>query len=122
MRNDIEIYNNEIGFKTKEVANLVLRISKSIDIYCHSKEDNYMMELLASITRYSIEKGYITYEELYVSDEEKLIYILKKVNDEKLVKYFNIFENITKDEIPNIDLPKVKIRDLNPLVQGKRIK
>lgn len=120
--NDIEIYNNEIGFKTKEVANLVLRISKSIDIYCHSKEDNYMMELLGAITRYSIEKGYITYEELYISDEEKLIYNLKTVNDEKLVKYFNIFENITKDEIPNIDLPKVKIRDLNPLVQGKRIK
>ena len=120
--NDIEIYNNEIGFKTKEVANKVLEISKSIDIYCHSNEDNYMMELLASITRYGIENGYINYKELYTSNEEELIFKLKKVNDNKLVKYFEKFENITIEEIPSIDLPKVKIRDLNPLVQGKRIK
>lgn len=120
--NDIEIYNNEIGFKTKEVANLVLEISKSIDIYCHSKEDNYMMELLASITRYGIERDYITYEELYTLNEEELISKLKKLDDEKMITYFNTFENITKSGIPNINLPKVKIRDLNPLVQGKRIK
>ena len=62
--NDIEIYNNEIGFKTKKIANKVLEISKSIDVYCHSNEDNYMMELLAYITKYGIDNRYITYEEL----------------------------------------------------------
>ena len=49
--NDIEIYDNEIGFKTRSIANKVLEISKSIDRYCHSNEDNYMMELLAYITK-----------------------------------------------------------------------
>ena len=119
--NDIEIYNNEIGFKSKEVASLVLEVSKSIDIYCHSKEDNYMMELLATITKYGMDKEYISYDELYSSTEDDVISKLKKSNDEKLIKYFDKFENITKLEIPNIDLPNVKIRDLNPLVQGERM-
>ena len=118
---DIEIYNNEIGFKSKEVAKIVLETSKSIDIYCHSQEDNYMMELLATITKYGIDKKYISYDELYSSTEDDIISKLKKSNDEKLIKYFDKFENITKIEIPNIDLPNVKIRDLNPLVQGERM-
>lgn len=119
--NDIEIYNNEIGFKSKEVANLVLEVSKSIDIYCHSKEDNYMMELLATITKYGMDKEYISYDELYSSTEDDIILKLKKTNDEKLIQYFDTFENVSIQEIPNIDLPNVKIRDLNPLVQGERI-
>ena len=120
--NDIEIYDNEIGFKTKSVANKVLEISESIDLYCHSNEDNYMMELLAAITKYGIDNKYITYEDLYVLNEEDLIYRLKSVNDSKLLEYFDKFENITLDEIPSICLPNIKIRSLNPLVQGKRIK
>lgn len=119
---DIEIYNNEIGFKTKDVAYKVLEVSESIDKYCHSNADNYMMELLAQITKYGIEKGYITYEELYKTNEEDLIKKLKMANDSKLNEYFHKFENITISEIPIVNLPKIKVRDLNPLVQGKRIK
>ena len=74
---DIEIYNNEIGFKTNDVAYKVLEVSQSIDEYCHSNADNYMMELLAQITKYGIEKGYITYGELYKTNEEDLINKLK---------------------------------------------
>ena len=107
---------------TENIANKVLETSKSIDIYCHSNEDNYMMELLASITKYGINNKYITYDELYVSNEEDLISKLKMSKDAKLLEYFDEFENITVDEIPSISLPKIKIRDLNPLVQGKRIK
>ena len=55
---------DEIGFKSSKVEKQVLEISESIDIYCHSKEDNYMMQLLDKITKLSIEKN-ITYEELY---------------------------------------------------------
>ena len=121
--NDIEIYNNdEIGFRTEKVANFVLEVSKSIDIYCHTKEDNYMMELLASITKHGIEMGYITYDELYYLTEENIIAKLKKSNDEKIISDFNLFESISIDDIPDINLTKVKIRDLNPLVKGKRIK
>lgn len=119
--NDIEIYNNEIGFRTEKVANFVLEVSKSIDIYCHTKEDNYMMELLASITRYGIERNYITYDELYYSTEEDIIIKLKNTKDNKIISDFKLFESISIDDIPDINLTKVKIRDLNPLVQGKRL-
>lgn len=120
--NDIEIYNNdEIGFRTEKVANFVLEVSKSIDIYCHTKEDNYMMELLASITRYGIERNYITYDELYYSTEEDIIIKLKNTKDNKIISDFKLFESISIDDIPDINLTKVKIRDLNPLVHGKRL-
>lgn len=118
---DIEIYNNEIGFKTAEIANRVVDINNSIDVYCHSKEDNYMMELLADITRHAIDNGYITYNELFNSNEEDLISKLKDTQDTTLHDMFNKFENITCDEIPDIKLPPVKIRNLNPLVNGERL-
>lgn len=120
--NDIEIYDEEIGFKTEKVAKKVIEVSNSIDVYCHSSEDNYMMELLASITKYSIDKGYITYTELYTSNEKELITKLKTINDSKLKEDLYKFQNIKKEDIPVIDLPNVKIRDLSPIVNGKRIK
>lgn len=33
----------------------------------------------------------------------------------------NEFQNKKKDDIPDIDLPKVKVRSLNSLVNGKRL-
>ena len=119
---DIEIYDGEIGFKNKDTAYKVLKTSESIDKFCHSNEDNYMMELLAEITKYAIDNGFITYDELYKSNEEDIINKLKENGNKELSNYFKTFETITKNEIPEIDLPNVKIRDLNPLVQGIRIK
>ena len=123
--NDLYIFKNEdnedeIGFKTNEIALKVLKISKSIDIFCHSKEDNYMMELLAKITKLAIDNKYIRYEDLYTYNEEELLYLLKKYKE--LNKLIYDFENIKSNNIPNITLPNVKIRVLNPLVNGKRIK
>ena len=59
----------EIGFNTKSVYDLVLRINESINVYCHSKEDSFMMELLASITKNAISKNIIVYEDLYLKNE-----------------------------------------------------
>ena len=117
---NIQVYNGEIGFKTPLIAKKVLDINRSIDMYCHSREDNYMMELLATITKYSLDNNYITYSELYVNTEENILNKLKFTNDEQLNKYLYEFENIKLDEIPSINLPEVKIRTLNPLVQGER--
>ena len=123
---DITIYQNEInqdeiGFKSLFIANQVLSVSEIINVYCHSKEDNYMMFLLAKITKYAIHKKYITYDELYIYDEQKLFTILKSIDDDELKSYLNIFENIKKTAIPNLENPKIKIRNINPLIQGKRI-
>ena len=113
---------DEIGFSSLEIAKKVIEVSESIDMYCHSKEDNYMMQLLANITKLAIERNYLSYQELYSYSEEELFNLLKAQNDEKLQRLIEKFKNIKKEDIPNIELPKVKVRSLNPLVNGKRIK
>ncbi|MCI9247268.1 MAG: HD domain-containing protein [Clostridia bacterium] len=124
---DLCIYRNEdneeeIGFKKQSVVAKVLEVSKSIDIYCHSKEDNYMMELLAEITKLSIDKRYISYEELYLYQEEEIFSLWKEKKDKKLLELIQKFENIKKSDISIVNLPNIKIRDLKPIVNGKRVK
>ena len=60
-----EYGEDEISFKTVDIAKRVLSVSESIDVYCHSKEDIYMMKLLAGITKLAIKKKYISYDDLY---------------------------------------------------------
>ena len=117
-----ELDEDEIGFTSLEIAKKVVEISKSIDIYCHSKEDNYMMELLAKITKLAISKNIITYDELYYYNEEELFEMLKKQGDSQLLVLIDEFENIKESDIPSIELPNVKVRKLNPIVNGNRLK
>ena len=125
--NDITIFTNEdkeleIGFKNFNIAKKVLEVSENIDVYCHSNYDNFMMDLLANITKKAIDIGLITYEDLFVLNEEKLLTILKNSQDEDLQKNLATFFKVKKDEIPAINLPPIKKRKLNPLVNGKRLK
>lgn len=117
-----EYNEDEIGFKTLNIAKKVLEVSKSIDLYCHSNEDNYMMQLLAQITKLSIDERYITYKDLYFYNEEEIFKLLKQKNNNKLKQLIKEFETQKKENIPNIKLPNLKIRDLNPLVNGIRLK
>ncbi len=117
-----EYNEDEIGFKTKSIAKKVMEVSKSIDVYCHSYEDKYMMQLLAKITKLAIDKKYIIYEELYSYTEKMLFELLKGKKDKELQGLIDEFENKKLIDIPKIELPEVKIRNLNPLVNGKRIK
>jgi len=124
---DLCIFTNEynepeIGFKSLEIARKVLEVSVSIDKFCHSYEDNYMMELLAKITKLVINKNYITYKDLYTYNEKDLFSYLKKQKDRNLEALINEFENKKVSDIPKLKMPKIKPRDLNPLVNGKRIK
>lgn len=117
-----EEYEDEIGFNTESVATKVLEVSKSIDIYCHSKEDNYMMELLAKITKLSIDKKYISYDDLYWYNEEEIFSLWKEKQDKEFLELIDKFENIKKSDIVMLDIPNIKIRSLNPIVNGKRSK
>ena len=124
---DLCIFKNEenedeIGFNTESVAAKVLEVSKSIDIYCHSKEDNYMMELLAKITKLSIDKKYISYDDLYWYNEEEIFFLWKGKQDKEFLELIDKFENIKKSDIVMLDIPNIKIRNLNPIVNGKRSK
>lgn len=122
---NLDIFKNEyneleIGFKDESIAQKIIENSKIIDTYCHSKEDHYMMELLAKITKLSILKGYIKYEDLYYLNELELINILKNISNVEISVLLYIFRNIKIKDIPNISIPKVKIRKLLPLINGKR--
>lgn len=123
---DMRVYVNEsneeeIGFRSLSVAKKVLEVSKTIDVYCHSREDNYMMQLLAQITKLAINRKYILYDELYLYTEEELFSLLKGINDEELSSLILKFESVKVEEILDLELPKVKIRSLHPIVNGTRI-
>ena len=122
----LDIYLNEdnekeIGFNNLEIAKKIIDVSNNIDRFCHSKEDNYMMELLANLTKYIIDNKYLHYEDLYYLNEEEVHKIFSSVKDSKFQDKYNLFKNISKDNIKDIEMPYIKKRDLNPLVNGRRI-
>ena len=123
---DLTVLNNEdnekeIGFKSKEVAEKVLEISKNIDTYCQSNYDNYMMLLLAKITKMAIEKGYITYDLLFYISENNFLGLLKTKNDKEINRLLYTFKNIHPDNIKEIKSPNIKRRVLAPLTNNERI-
>ena len=112
----------EIGFNSLDVAKLVLMVSESIDLYCHSKEDYYMMELLAKITKYAIDMDIICYDDLYKLNEKELFNILEETSVLQLKELITEFKTKKKDDIKDVKVANVKIRDLNPLVNGERLR
>jgi hypothetical protein len=122
----IEIYENEdyvdeIGFNNKEIEDKVMIINENIDLICHSKEDNYMMELLANITKEAIDLDIIKYEDLYTMKEKELFDIIKLNANSSLKSKINKFENIKLEEVEELDLPYIKRRNILPLVNGVRM-
>ena len=122
---DTTIYQNknhhdEIGFKSYDIGKLVLQNNDLIDLYCHSNEDNFMMELLAKITKYAIMKKIITSDDLYLLSEQDLIKKLLNSQDSTILLLWQKFTTIKQQDIQKIDLPNVKKRIINPLINGKR--
>ena len=123
---DLIILNNEnnepeIGFKNPSIAKKVLEISNNMDKHCQSNYDNYMMLLLAKITKLAIEKGYIKYELLFYINEKEFLNLLKTKNDREINKLLYIFFNIHPANIKKIESPNIKRRILAPLTKEKRI-
>ena len=124
--NSLAVFQNEegekeIGFTSYKVAHDVMKESFLADSYCHSKEDNYMMELLAHITSLAIQKNYVSYENLYTYKEDQVFYFLKSIPDKELRSLLYKFEHIKEKDIPNIEMPYIKQRILRPMVNGQRI-
>lgn len=121
--NNLTVYENEnqekeLGFKTQDIALKVININNEIEKLYHSSEDNYMMELLATITRTSIENKIIAYKDLYYLDEPTLFKKIKESKIDELLKLMYKFENIKKEEIPETIINNIKIRNIKPLVKG----
>ena len=123
---DITVYVNEfgekeLGFKSKHIAEKAYYLNNKVNEFCHSKEDNFMMELLASLTKYLIDKNLISYDDLFIIKESEIFEIMNTVDDEKFKDNLKVFKTVTSDEIPNHLIPNVKNRILNPLVNGNRL-
>lgn len=123
---DIDVFVNEdnekeIGFNTRKTAEIVNELSDIFNKYCHSNEDNYMMELLAKIAKYLIDKNYITYDDLYIYNEKQLFELMPLLDDEYLNNLLNKFKTIKKEEITYCDIPEIKNRYINPLIKNKRL-
>lgn len=125
---DITVYANEdkeleLGFKSLEIAKLIVKLNDKINIECHTNYDNYMMNLLADITKIAIDDKVISYDDLYILDEETIIAKFKKyaLKNEKFNKLLNKFFSIKLNDIPSIVMPEIKARVLNPLVNNKRL-
>ena len=112
----------ELGFNDKKVANKIMDVSESIDLICHSNEDNYMMELLAKLTKYAIDNNYLKYDDLYIINEEDVHKIFNSIDNPIFVDGYRLFKEIKKDSVPHQEMPYIKKRNLNILVNGKRIK
>ena len=102
------------------LQNILVSVNDIIDVYCHSKEDNYMMELLASITRRAIDIKLVSYDELFVLTEDNLIRILDESEDMMIKEMLYEFRNIEEKDIPILDMPLIKKRKINPWVNNKR--
>ena len=110
----------EIGFKSKEIADIVVTANEKIDESCHSSSDKYMMTSLGNIAKRSIEKNYFTYDELYTLDEKTIFEIIENSQDIELQNMLKTFKTIKKRNIPIIEIPNIKNRYINPLVNGTR--
>ena len=123
---DITLFINEdgeyeIGFKTESIARRVLEVNDSINEYFHSNEDNYMMELLANITKKAINKGIITEEQLYILSEKDILSLIEFSFDSELREQLHLFKTIKREDIPKIRVDNIKERSINPLVGNTRI-
>lgn len=111
----------EIGFDSMPVAEKVWATSENIDQFCHSREDNYMMQLLANITQLGLNLGLYRYENLFTYNEEELMQILNDCKDAKMQALLKQFTQMKREEIQDLEMPYIKKRSLNPLVNGERL-
>lgn len=123
---DIVIYSNEngaleMGFSSENTALYVKYINDEINKLMHTKKDNYMMLLLANIVKRCIDIGVVDYDELYQIDEPTMVKIIESAisGDDVLHDLWYSFRTI--ETFPDIDIPNIKDRCVNPLVVGKRL-
>ncbi len=129
--NDIEIQKNEenideLGFKTKKFARNLVKISSKLSVIYRCNRAHFSMQLIADIVKRLVEENKLTVNDLYTLKEEDVI---KIIENSKYAEIFNKWKNakninISKNKPENVYSVhlKSKIRWINPLVCGVRIK
>lgn len=128
--NDIYVQKNElkeqeIGFKTNEIALKFVDLTSKLSIIYREDRTRYSMQLIADILKRLNNDGLIRVEDLYNMKEEDIIELI--INS-KYNKIFNIWRNATKVKISKQEPKEVyyvhlkaKVRYIDPLVNEKRI-
>ena len=123
--NHLEVYLNEdgeseLGFNDLNIGLKVLELNNLIDIEAHSNYDNYMMELLANITRIAIDNDIVKYDDLYFIKEDELFTILNNCSNIEIKSLLDKFYHIKKDEIKEMEIKGLKRKIIKPLIKGVR--
>ncbi len=128
--NDIEVQKNEdgieeLGFKTKKIAEKFVKISSRLSVLYREDRTRYSMQFLADIIKKLNEDGKIFKKDLYSLKESEIIEIIK---NSKYAKEFDIWKNAKKVKTAKVEPKDVyyvhhgaKVRYIVPLVKGKRI-
>ncbi len=127
--NHLKILNEKWVFDNFEYAKKYAQIFKKLnDVYYSNKETAAMFLRTSNWIKYAIDKKYITFDELYTTDDKVIKKINKHINkDDKLRELWKIMNNSkialgTKKDINTIKVV-VKSRIVDPLfIQGDDIK
>ncbi len=128
--NDIEVQTNEdgiieLGFKTKSIARKFVKNTTKLSLSYRDDETRFYMQAIADIFKKLSQEGLITKKDLYELKESEVIDIIKKSEYgyiyEKLIDAKKV--NKSKEKPKDIYCVKqeVKVRYIDPLVNGKRI-
>lgn len=127
---DIEIQKNEdnkdeLGFKTKKIADKFVKITSKLSIYYREDRTRYSMQLISDILKLLIEDNKISIKDLY---ELKEADVIKIIENSKYKDIFNIWKNAKKIKISKERPENVyyihhgaKIRYIDPLFNNERI-
>ena len=113
----------EIGASI-EIAKKLVELEQEIDDFCHSDYDNYMMNLLATLTKFAIDNNVIKYDDLYSLNEDEIFEIFNDISnmDIRFNSLYYLFKNIKKESIKLDNFPQTKKRVINPLIgNGTRL-
>ena len=112
---------DEIGFDNPNRAEYLVGANDTVDKLMSSKEDRYMMNLLARIVKRCIKLGIIEYDDLYTFEEKDVIEIIENnlIKDSELLDMWLEFKTI--DKIEEEVTYETKSRKLKPLVFGQRM-
>lgn len=127
---DIDIQTNEygeieLGFKTKKIARLFVKITSRLSVIYREDRTRYSMQLIADILKNLSDDGLITKSDLYELKESDVI---KIIMNSKYSDVFNKWMRAKKVKVSSEEPKGVyfvkhgsKIRYIDPLYNGNRL-
>lgn len=127
--NDIDILKNEdgieeIGFKTKSIAEKYINKASTMWPVWFCNEDKIVMQFIADIVKKMSERGYLTKKDLYSLSEKEVINKILNCKDKDISEYFRRFQEIDRVYGSDIEIKdkycisiKAKRRYIIPLVK-----